>query len=362
MSSQMPPGQQTFVDRVWSTVVRPEILGGICLVAGGLLVGGAVGASGGGWRDPLRVSSLLPLVAGLAALAAILAVGLVWDRHAETRPVEGAGRRDWAGRTLPAVGATSMVTGAAMLLASWFLVQADAPPGSLTVPIGETAEAFEARIAGEGVEVMLPMRVHLEDLSMENGPEVEIAFSTPGRDPFGGRRMSAGETVAMEGYRLAPVGLSPEQGNLRATVASRRDETISTAVAEGERFKLSPQGPEYRAAEIVRNYMETLGPAVRIENDELGSAWVFERGAGGGGAPEFEHDLYVEGLQRMPGVRFAVTPDFPLWPIGLGGGLFVVGIALLVACPERVRRGGRRESLNEAGGLFEESTIDEEAV
>lgn len=363
MSTETPPHGGSTVDRLWSMVARPEILGGGCLVAGGLLVGAAVRSSGGGWLEPMRAASVLPFAAGLLALVAILWVGMIWDRERELRVADVAGRRSrLASRRLPTIGATTLLVGAATLIASWLFTQADKPPGTVTLPTGERAEAFQSRIAGEQVDVMLPMRLHLQQVSLDPAPSVQVAFSRPGEDPFGQRRLRTGETVAMEGYRLAPTGLSGAEGNLQAVIASTKEDTIKAAAGAGETFKLAPQGPEYEVADITKNYMQALGPAVRIDNEKLGSFWAFERSEGSDAFPEFRHDLYVESLQRSPGVTFTVTPDFPVWPIGLGGILFVCGLAMLVAFPERVRRGGGVESFNDAGSLADAQLEEEEAT
>jgi hypothetical protein len=363
MSTETPPHGETTVDRIWSTVARPEILGGGCLVAGGLLVGAAVRSSGGGWLEPLRAASVLPFVAGLLTLVAVLWVGMIWDRESDARVADIAGRRSrLASRRLPTIGATTLLVGAATLIASWLFTQADKPPGTVTLPAGEKTESFQSRIGGQTVDVMLPMRMHLQQVSLDPVPSVQVAFSRPGEDPFGQRRLRPGETVAMEGYRLAPTGLSGAEGNLQAVIASTREDTIKAAAGTGEAFKLAPQGPEYKVADITRNYMQALGPAVRLENDELGSFWAFQKPDKADGFPELRHDLYVESLQRAPGVTFTVTPDFPVWPIGLGGSLFVCGLAILVAFPERIRRGGAVESFNDAGSLADAQLEDEEAT
>lgn len=359
MASDIRPERDTVVDRIWATVASLEAIGLALVVAGGTLVVQAGFTAGdGGWLEPLRSPMVVPFVAGLLAGAAVLWLGAIWQRYFRTEVADGTARRGrWTGRTLPILGATGMLVGATTMVAVWFLVQAAGPTGTVVLSPGSKTEGFESRIAGEELEVMFPLRLHLQSVDLEGTPSVKVAFSTPDEDPFGQRRLLSGEAVRMEGFRIAPIGLSTEQGSLQATIRSRRQKTIAATVAEGETFKLRPDGPEYEVQQIVKNYVDAVGPAVQLTSEARGQFWVFSGAESDDRRPDFGHSMYVDSLQKAPGVMFAVTPDFPLWPIGLGGGLFVVGLALVMAFPERVRgrfeTDGRVRSFNEAGPLAE---------
>lgn len=365
MSTDMPPDHDTAVDRMWAAVANVEGIGLALLVAGGTLVTQAVVSTGaGGWLEPLRAPAIVPFIAGLLAGAAILWTGVIWQRYGRTDVADAVtGRGRLTGRTLPTVGATSMLAGVVTMVAVWFLIQTAGPTGSVVLSPGAKTEAFQSRVAGEEIDVMLPLRLHLENVQLKGAPGVKVAFSTPGEDPFGQRKLMAGESVKMEGYRLAPIGLSAEEGSLEATIRSRREKTIPATVGSGETVKLSPDGAEYTVVKVVKNYIDAVGPAVQLESEKQGRFWVFTAADAPEDRPNFEHDLYVDSLQRSPGVLFSVTPGFPLWPIGLGGSLFIVGLALVMAFPEQVRRPGGTErdleSFNELGALTEEDGDEE---
>jgi len=363
MSTDIPPERETAVDRIWAAAASLEGIGLGLLLAGGMLVVQAVTSDRAvAWLEPLRSPVLVPFIAGLLAGASLLWLGAIWQRHFETESTDASpGRGGFTSRTLPTLGATGMLLGATTMVAVWCLVQAAGPTGSVVLAPGAKTEGFQSRIAGEEIEVMFPLRLHLRSLDPEGTPSVKVAFSTPDRDPFGQRRLLSGEPVDIEGFRVAPVGLSTEQGSLQATLRSRRDETIPATVGEGETFQLRPDGPEYQVRKIVKNYIDAVGPAVQLEAEQKGRFWVFTDSESDRPRPDVGHQMYVDSLQKAPGVLFRVTPAFPLWPMGVGGGLFVIGLALVLAFPERVRHrldaDGRIRSFNDAGASTE---IDEE--
>ena len=365
MPTQPGPQRQTAVDRIWSSVARTESVGLAAILAGTLLIVGALSAQGGAWLEPLRIPSLTPLVAGLLAAAVIVWLGVIWERFRRTTAVDEEGElgrgSGWQLRTLPLLGGVAMLAGAGIVVASWFTVQASARPGRMTLSAGEKVEQFESEIAGETVDVMLPRRVHLEQTKLEGVPWFEVSFSEAGGDPQGRRKLRPGESVRLYGYRIAPVGLTTSGGRLLGQFSSGDDGTIPQRATAGGSFKLSPQGPSYKVEEIVENYLGAVGPAARISSEEYGDFWVFERASQAEPPPAFLHPLQLDEIERAPAVVFNVSADIGVWPAALGGSLFVCGLALCLALPERVRflddefsdEGGRVVSFNDAERLAE---------
>lgn len=364
MERQPHPSRESFVDRAWSVATAPVSVGVLVSVAGAICTIVAVANDGGGWLDPLRPTFALPAVAGLLGGAAILAAGAYWERWRDSRP--GPEATGWSARVVPALGVLCAAVGVALLVGNWLTILRASPPGEMILSEGDQAEAFEGSVAGESVEIMLPVRVRLDGVELGARPNVELAFSKPGSDPFRRARLGAGQTTEIEGLRIAPVGLAADSGALRATISSAADETISAKVATGDTFRLRPDGSEYEVQEIVKNYLGSLGPAVQVESSERGAFWVFDR-SGGPKEPEFLHDLRVDRLERAPGVVFSVAPAVPRWPAGTGGILLLLGFAVVLVVPERIRvdsdeEEGRPASFNDAGRLYGELEAAEEGA
>jgi len=362
MERQPQPPRDSFVDRAWSVVTAPASVGVLVSVTGAICVVVAVASAGDGWLEPLRPTFALPAVAGLLGGAAVLAAGAYWERWRRSRP--GPEATGWSARAVPAVGVLCAVVGVGLLIANWLMFLRASPPGEMILNEGDQAEAFEGSVAGESVEIMLPARVRLDGVEVGSRPTVELAFSEPGSDPFRRARLAAGQTTQIEGLRIAPVGLAADSGALRATISSEADETITATVATGDTFRLRPNGPEYQVRDIVENYLESLGPAVKVESPERGAFWLFGR-SGGPKEPEFIHDLRVERLERAPGVVFSVAPVIPRWPAGTGGVLLLLGFAVVLVVPERVRidieeEGERPASFNDAGRMYGERRATKE--
>jgi len=334
------------------------------LVSGAGVVALTAAVSGGanGWLEPIRPSYALPVVAALLGSALVLGCAGLRERWRASRA--GRGTTAWRRRTIPAVGLVSAGAGVALLLASWLFLHRSSPAGELILTEGETAEAFQGRVAGEPVSVRLPQRMTLQRAEYGSVRSFEVALSKPDADPHRRDRLLPGQTMEFGGVRVAPVGLTADTDALRATIGSTESETISTTVGSGDSFRLRPDGPQYEVLQIVENYLGSTGPAVQMKSEPHGEFWAF-RPVAGSTAPEFIHDLRVEGIERAPGVVFSVAPAVPRWPAGLGGALLLIGFAAIVAAPERIRigggdGGGRLASFNDAGRLLADLADEEE--
>jgi hypothetical protein len=363
MSQDISSSDDSLLESVWRSVVRTESIGAMVVAAGALLMAGTFRAEPGvSWLDPLDVGASIPAAAGLLGGALILWLALIWQRYrlSEGLDVDGEPTRQptWQTRRLPIVGAVSAIVGLGFCIGTWFGVLGADRPGRLVMSPGQQAESFESRMAGETIDVMLPMRFRLDDLTLEPEVGIEVSFAEPGSDPFGQRRLGTNGSVSIESYRIAPIGLTTSEGRLRATVESRRDDTIPARATKGQSFKLSPDGPSYEVVDAVDNYLGAMGPAVRLSSEQTGAFWLFERAGAAEPAPDLPHQLELTGLDRVPSVVFAVTPKIPIWPVALGGSLFIFGFAVCIAFPERIRRLGDGESepisFNEAGLLVEQ--------
>ena len=354
--------QHPVAERVWAVVATPTAIGIVLLVSGAALVAGSVAASGGGWLEPLRLYPLVPIVASLLAAASLLWLGGIWERFVSTVSAPTSeGEPGWALRSAPILGGVLVLVGAAISVASWFSVHAASRPGDMTLSAGEKAESFQSRIAGEQVDVMLPLRFHFEQRASGDGPLFEVALSEAGGDRFGRRQLRPGESIAVRDYRITPVDHASEKGRLQATIESSEEKTIPARVAPGDSFKVRPEGPSYEVREIVENYLGFMGPAARLESEEHGEFWVFQRAAKEEGGPAFAHDLVLASIERAPAVVFFVSPNVVIWPVALGGCLLVLGLALCMALPERVRYRDQEGvfSFNAAGRLSEEEQAGE---
>lgn len=362
MVDDVLPGRDSAVERAWRVAARPEFIGLLLLIAGATCVVVATSVGGGsdavGWLEPLRVDYAIPTTAGLLGGALVLWGGVAWARWSNSELDAETGGTDWRNRRLPMFGALAALAGGVLTLVGWFALQSGKPPGQLTLSSGEKTAAFEGRVAGEAVDVMFPYRVHLERAKLEERPTCALGLAKPGKEPFSRATLGPGESMAVGAYRVTPVGLSVEKGDLRATFSSHRDRTVRAVASPGESFQLRPDGPEYQVETIQKNYLDSLGPAAKLSNDELGTFMAFQRMPEGEAAPKFLHDVRVDGVEKGPAVVFSVTPKLPTWPVAAGGALLVFGFALCLAFAERVRivEGGdlRADSLNEAGRLFAE--------
>lgn len=302
-------------------------VGGLLVAAGACAVGVAVtaGNPAAGWLEPAWSDDLVAVGAGTLAFGVVFLAGWGVER------LDGTEKRPAV--TVRAVGLAVLSAGALTTVGAWFAPLLERPIGRLELGGGEV-QTYEAPLSGGEMEVMLPFRLQLEDLSVGEGQTaIQIGISRSGSDSRRTETLRPGQPLEAERLRLTPVGLAPDAGGLRAVVASRRKKTIDGAAAVGGSFQLRPDGPTYKVRDVTENYMQSLGPAAQLESDEYGTFWVFQRGEQGERAPDFLHDLYLEDLRRAPGVTFVVAGAGPIWPTGLGGGMVVAGLALLAMAP-----------------------------
>lgn len=255
--------------------------------------------------------------------------------------------------------------GAVLLVASWLAILRAQPAGEMILTQGETAESFSGRVAGESVDIMLPERFRLTGVEFRDPPVFDVALTKPGSEPHRRARIAPGQPVDVGNLRATPVGLAADSSSLRATVSSSEDDTITATAAEGETFRLRPEGTEYEVAKIVKNYLGSLGPAVQLESSKHGTFWAFQR-MPETEQPEFLHDLRVDRLEQAPGVVFSVVPLIPRWPAGVAGVLLLVGFAMLLVSPERIRRATESPeaalaSINDAGRLLADIESEEDS-
>lgn len=357
MPTHLQPGRDSLVERTWQTAVRPEFVGLLFLVAGAVslvvaFTTGGTAADPVGWIDAVRIDFAIPTTAGLLGGAVILLVGAAWDRWRRSEVDSESGASEWRNRRLPLAGGLIGGLGVVFVLVGWFALLSAGPGGELTLTTGETAESFQGRVAGENVAIMLPYRFQLEGAELEEGASFDVGLAKPGNDPFRRATLGPGRSIAVGEYRVAPVGLSTESGQLQAVFTKSEGE--GTAVATlGESFRLGPDGPEFKVDAIEENYLDTMGPAARLSSGEMSGVWAFQRTPKPEHLPEGRPDVQLERIEKAPAVVFRVSPAVPMWPVFVGGGLLVVGFAISLIAPERVRlleHGEYRvDSFNEAG-------------
>jgi hypothetical protein len=314
------------------------VVGGLIATAGLILALGPFSVGGGReldwWISPWLRPSLSAPAWGLAAAGSVLLIGLIWATSAFDRPdVADSG---WLDASLHLrTGLSSMLLGIVLAIGGWIAATGELKVGRLVLTPGQTAESYRATYRDGSMKVMLPRRITLTDLSLGEPLEATVRFKRAGADRGQTARLAPGRAILTDDLRWTLVGADFSKGTKRAVIGSDRPKTIAAAASPGESFQLSPQGRSYEMVDILDNYLKTLGPAARVRSDELGEFLVFQRMPPDEHAPDFEHDLTLERLERIPALVVRVSTPTPIWPSGIGGGLMVAGLALLLTTPGR---------------------------
>jgi hypothetical protein len=230
------------------------------------------------------------------------------------------------------------------------------PPSRITVPAQQKVEAYPAITATSSVKVMLPSRVFVRGVDVQE-QTASLEFLRVGEEEGQGQiqTLRAFDPVEIRGFRWSVLGIEYSDAVLAAVVEPTKDGAIPAMGTVGDTLQFEIEGPTYRVTGITRNYLGVLGPAVELENDEFGKFWLFARAHRGKAAPDFAHGLRLDRIERAPVAILAVSeaPAQNLLPVA--GILFIVGLALFLLAPDRLVR--RRDdqlhawSLNEASEL-----------
>ncbi|MFW5968468.1 MAG: hypothetical protein ACOCV2_13160 [Persicimonas sp.] len=382
------------IDRAWRWATDPVGIG-VLLVLAGLLMALTPLAQmpemleASWWETGLGEHTAASVAAGLCAAAVILMGGALWNRYRlatdpQTERRRGSdasfesqahepGVRESRLPGLAWLGATCVVVGIGLVLGGWFYGQQSVNPADVALTPGETVESYTVQRGGDQMDVMLPLRLRLEGLETGDDPVARLQLFEAGNQPPEAQPIEPGTGLEVDEYRFTFVGMESHGAGLRAVFESDEPDTIAQTAAEGDTFQLEIDGPEYEVRELDENYQGLMGPAARVRSSKLGDFWVFQEAPEGDDSPDLGHEIQLESLQSQPAAIFAVTKGQPFWPLAAGGSLFVVGLALLIAFPERlVRVDGRRVrvwSFNESGivaeetlGQIEDSEADEEAT
>lgn len=381
------------VDRVWKWATDPVGIG-ILLVLAGLLMALTPLAQtpevleASWWETGVGEHTAASIAAGLCAAAVVLMGGALWNRYrlatdpqTESRRGSDAtfesqerepGVRESRLPGLAWLGATFVVLGVGLVLGGWFYGQQSVNPSDVTLTPGETVESFTVEHGGQDLDVMLPLRLRLDGLQTGDEPVARLQLFEAGSEPPKPQPIEPGTGLEFDEYRFTFVGMEAHGAGLRAVFESDEPDTIAQTAAEGDTFQLEIDGSEYEVRELTENYQGLMGPAARVRSSQEGDFWVFQEAPEAGEGPDLGHSIRLESLQSQPAAVFAVSKGQPFWPLAGGGTLFVIGLALLIAFPERlVRVDGRRVriwSFNESGivaeetiGQIEDSEADEEA-
>ncbi len=371
------------IDRIWSRATEPRVPG-VCLLMAGVLLavtpwtGAPEPLEASWWDTSLHVPGAASVAAGLAALAGVLMVGALWNRYRlvtgsvaeKTAPADavlehGPATASVKESRLPGVawtGAVSLAVGVVLVLGGWFASHSEISASRVLLASGETIEHYSVEHGAEELDVMLPLRLRLDRLETGETPTAHLQAFELGEDRPAPQAILPGGGLEFDGFRVTFVGMRPDAEKLAAVFASDEPDTIEASATEGETFELGLDGPTFEVLEVTRDYLGAMGPAARVRSAEIGEFWVFQSAANTRLDPDLGHSLRLEALETQPAAIFTVAKSQPFWPLSVGGTLFVLGFALLIAFPERIVRLTERQvrlwSINDAGRITEQ-TLDE---
>lgn len=361
------------LDRIWRLVTSPIIIGLLLVAAGGVMVGGAAQTSGdlpsaSWWVTALDAPLVFGTSASLLATALILLFGAlirrqeIMRRRPEDLPepdvVLETARPDSAStwkRWLATLGAACLLGGGTLMLGFWFETQTGTPISEVSLLPGQTTEYYGVPLGDRSIKVMLPRRLELAALDPGERPEARVRFFELGSDEEGSTTLLPGESIDADGYRITFAGIETDPARPRAVFAGTGGDSIAVAAGVGESFKVRVGGTEYRVKDVVEDYQGALGPAAKVEADDLGEFWVFQRQPDRKRRPELLHDLHIQRIEASPAAIFKISKSRPFWPVTVAGTLFVFGLALLILFPERITRrvAGDDEDVAHAWSLTE---------
>jgi hypothetical protein len=328
----------------------------------------------GWWIEALHIPQTAAAVGALGLAGLVLAMFLWWARgrtqasleadvsmepDGQTTSVEGLRRSNWR---LARLGVLLMGLGMTLVCGQWLILHRVAPAGKIALAVQQSTEYYRAPMGAKSIKVMLPLRMTVVGAVFGDDPVVYVRFAPPKKEnDAASQPLRPGESLDVAGLRFTFVGFTHAKSSLRATIKGTGPQTIEAAGSVGDVVRVSIDGPEFEILEIVPDYMQALGPAVELHSPDHEAFWLFARAAGHEGL-DFGHGLELVDIQSVPAPVFAVAPPQPVWPLGTGGVLFVLGVVMFFAVPQRrlltlVTEPGSPihvSSLNEAGSLADE--------
>ncbi len=353
------------VDRAWRLAVQPASIGLLLLVASLILLVGPMNATPkttnfSWWSSAFQAEGMARAAASLIAMAGMLGLGLLLNRWSLRRGVTSDapadGPKSGAPTQVVAVGVALMslgIVGASLL---WIFAQTSISATHVSLPIGRTIESYPAASGNGFIRVMLPSRLKIRSLDVETGT-VELELSKVD-EPGVVQKLEVGQPIDIEGMRYALVGVEFDPRIVRGVFSSSEPETIATTASLGDTFKVGIDGPEYKVLQVVRDYLNILGPAVEVESEAAGRFWLFQRAAPIKNfvAPD---GLRLDTLESAPVVILGVSRGEPTELFGAAGIVFLFGLGLFLFKRDRVfgktKDGEGAWSLNEAHSLEESS-------
>jgi hypothetical protein len=351
------------IDRAWRLLVQPASIGLLLLVASLILLVGPMNAMPSSvtyswWTTGYQAEGMARAAASLLAMAGVLGVGLLFNRWnlgkgmPSDAPSDGvkSDKSTW----IPAIGLSLMTLGAVGAALLWMFAQTSISATNVSLPIGRTIEGYPAESGTGFMRVMLPSRLKVKSVDIEAGV-AELELSKVGEAGVV-QPLEVGRPVDIEGMRYALVGVEYDPRVVRGVFSSRDANTISATASLGDTFKVTVDGPEYKVTQVIRDYLNILGPAVEVESETTGRFWLFQRATP---IKSFEtpNGLQLDTLESAPVAIIGVSRGEPTELFGAAGIVFLLGLGLFLAKRDRVfgktRDGEGAWSLNEAHSLEE---------
>lgn len=357
-------GNSIWIDRFWNYLVRPRPVGTLVAVAGlSVLAGPTVAVPArlthGWWSTAFHFDDVTRAGSALIAVAAVLATAALWRRIRGESPadVDGDGpQRERLTNLAPALGLFLMGTAVCLSLGTWWASQARFPVSKVSLPVTTKVESYPAIDVRGSVKRMLPHRMQVLEVQPEQGA-ARLGFTTAAKpDDVIEETVRVNAPVDVDGIRYAVVGVEYDERVPRAILESGKEGTIPAAALKGETVRFAPDGPEFQVRQIVMDYLNALGPAVELENEEYGRFWVFQRAHPLGENFSAPYEIRMQGLETAPVAVLTIgeAPDVDL-AAGLAV-LFVVGLGLFLGFDERRRALNGVTSMNAASVLMEEES------
>lgn len=244
--------------------------------------------------------------------------------HRQDTLEEGSSRGSTKGAL---VGACLFGLGSLLLVFSWLGAHQNVPAGKLLLPANQAQQAYHVKQGHREVKVMLPLRMTLQAVEFGDEPRAMIRFARPGQQSSP-QEFWPGRSLDVEGYRFVFAGFARGEGALRAVMTSAEEDSIPAAGVVGDTLRFQLEGPRFTIVDALENYLEALGPAVKLERENGEQFWVFQRTFEKG--PDFGHPLRLERLEQVPAALIIITPVRATWPLGAGLLLLLSGLLLLL--------------------------------
>lgn len=309
------------------------------------------------WSTAFRFADVTRSASALVVAALILGAAALWLRYRGLSPadVEGTSPRRLRTQALvPLVGLLFMALGVSSSLGGWWYSQSRLPVSKVSLPAGAKIESYPAIDVGGSVKRMLPHRVQVKSIDVDRGA-VSLAFSTAD-DPESSvdQRVEVNGQVDVDGVRYSIIGVEFDARVPRVVLESGVSDTITVSATKGDQVMFQHEGTEFEVLNIVRNYLNALGPAVELESEEHGRFWIFQRAHPLGDDFDSPFDLRLRRVETGPVAVLAIgqkAGNFAVASIIL----FVLGLALVFGFEERLAGVGGAVSMNAASKLAEDS-------